>query len=143
MMLNTGTVPSASNFLCVEARKRADERQVKREKTSPQAIIYIYLFKKLQKKYYKLSFNKIINQLNLYYPNNNIKIFTKNNKYYIDGRCITIVFSNNVMSELFLRYPSKVSPLSAVARHPSRKPKWFGSSRRFLSGVDRLLLVTV
>nr|YP_010394290.1 ribosomal protein S3 [Phytophthora cryptogea]DAZ88298.1 TPA_asm: ribosomal protein S3 [Phytophthora cryptogea] len=50
-------------------------------KTSNNINIYIYI-QKNAKKYYKLSYNKIINQLNLYYPNHNIKLFIKNVKFF-------------------------------------------------------------
>ena len=46
-------------------------------KTSNNINIYVYI-QKNSKKYYKLSYNNIINQLNSYYPNKNIKIFIKN-----------------------------------------------------------------
>jgi len=50
-------------------------------KTSNNINIYIYI-QKNAKKYYKLSYNKIINQLNLYYPNQNIKLFIKNVQFF-------------------------------------------------------------
>ena len=46
-------------------------------KTSNNINIYVYI-QKNSKKYYKLSYNNIINQLNSYYPNKNIKLFIKN-----------------------------------------------------------------
>lgn len=46
-------------------------------KTSNNINIYVYI-QKNSKKYYKLSYNNIINQLNSYYPNKNIKLFVKN-----------------------------------------------------------------
>lgn len=50
-------------------------------KTSKNINVYIYI-QKNAKKYYKLSYNKIISHLNLYYPNNNIKIFIKNIQFF-------------------------------------------------------------
>nr|YP_009707706.1 ribosomal protein S3 [Phytophthora sansomeana]QES94844.1 ribosomal protein S3 [Phytophthora sansomeana] len=50
-------------------------------KTSNNINIYIYI-QKNAKKYYKLSYNKIINQLNLYYKNHNIKLFIKNVQFF-------------------------------------------------------------
>nr|DAD55263.1 TPA_asm: ribosomal protein S3 [Phytophthora agathidicida] len=50
-------------------------------KTSNNINVYIYV-QKNAKKYYKLSYNKIINYLNLYYPNNNIKLFIKNVQFF-------------------------------------------------------------
>lgn len=50
-------------------------------KTSNNINIYIYI-QKNTKKYYKLSFNRILNNLNLYYPNNNIKLFIKNIEFF-------------------------------------------------------------
>nr|YP_010394802.1 ribosomal protein S3 [Phytophthora versiformis]DAZ89239.1 TPA_asm: ribosomal protein S3 [Phytophthora versiformis] len=50
-------------------------------KTSNNINVYLYI-QKNAKKYYKLSYNKIINQLNLYYPNNNIKLFIKNVQFF-------------------------------------------------------------
>nr|YP_010508034.1 ribosomal protein S3 [Phytophthora clandestina]UXG56361.1 ribosomal protein S3 [Phytophthora clandestina] len=50
-------------------------------KTSNNINVYVYI-QKNAKKYYKLSYNKIINHLNLYYPNNNIKLFIKNVQFF-------------------------------------------------------------
>nr|YP_010507842.1 ribosomal protein S3 [Phytophthora capensis]UXG55939.1 ribosomal protein S3 [Phytophthora capensis] len=50
-------------------------------KTSNNINIYVYL-QKNAKNYHKLSFNKIINNLNYYYPNNNIKLFIKNVQFF-------------------------------------------------------------
>ena len=50
-------------------------------KTSNNIHIYIYI-QKNAKKYYNLSYNKIIKELNLYYPNNNIKLFIKNVQFF-------------------------------------------------------------
>ena len=50
-------------------------------KTSNNINVYVYI-QKNSKKYYKLSYNKIINHLNLYYPNNNIKLFIKNIQFF-------------------------------------------------------------
>nr|YP_010394567.1 ribosomal protein S3 [Phytophthora podocarpi]DAZ88614.1 TPA_asm: ribosomal protein S3 [Phytophthora podocarpi] len=50
-------------------------------KTSNNINVYIYI-QKNAKKYYKLSYNKIINYFNLYYPNNNIKLFIKNVQFF-------------------------------------------------------------
>nr|YP_010394724.1 ribosomal protein S3 [Phytophthora rubi]DAZ89161.1 TPA_asm: ribosomal protein S3 [Phytophthora rubi] len=50
-------------------------------KTSNNINIYVYI-QKNSKKYYKLSYNKIINHLNFYYPNNNIKLFIKNVHFF-------------------------------------------------------------
>jgi small subunit ribosomal protein S3 len=46
-------------------------------KTSNNINIYIYI-QKNAKKYYQLPYNKILNNLNSYYPNQNIKLFIKN-----------------------------------------------------------------
>jgi len=48
-------------------------------KTSKNINIYIYL-RQNSKNFYRLPYNKIINNLNLYYKNNNIKFFVKNVK---------------------------------------------------------------
>nr|YP_010394959.1 ribosomal protein S3 [Phytophthora x alni]DAZ89396.1 TPA_asm: ribosomal protein S3 [Phytophthora x alni] len=50
-------------------------------KTSNNINVYVYI-QKNSKKYYKLSYNKIINHLNFYYPNNNIKLFIKNVHFF-------------------------------------------------------------
>nr|YP_010117964.1 ribosomal protein S3 [Phytophthora heveae]QPN53936.1 ribosomal protein S3 [Phytophthora heveae] len=50
-------------------------------KTSNNINVYVYI-QKNAKKYYKLSYNKIVNHLNLYYPNNNIKLFIKNVQFF-------------------------------------------------------------
>ena len=50
-------------------------------KTSNNINIYIYI-QKNAKKYYNLSYSKIINHLNLYHPNNNIKLFIKNIQFF-------------------------------------------------------------
>ena len=50
-------------------------------KISKNIYVYIYI-QKNAKKYYKLSYNKIINHLNLYYPKNNIKLFIKNIQFF-------------------------------------------------------------
>lgn len=50
-------------------------------KISNNINIYVYI-QKNTKRYYKLSYNKIIKHLNLYYPNNNIKIFIKNIQFF-------------------------------------------------------------
>ena len=50
-------------------------------KISNNINIYVYI-QKNTKKYYQLSYNKIINHLNLYYPNNNIKLFIKNIQFF-------------------------------------------------------------
>nr|AAW62569.1 ribosomal protein S3 [Phytophthora infestans] len=50
-------------------------------KTSNNINVYIYI-QKNAKKYYKLSYNKLINNLNIYYPNNNIKLFIKNIQFF-------------------------------------------------------------
>ena len=50
-------------------------------KTSNNINVYVYI-QKNSKKYYKLPYNKIINHLNLYYKNNNIKLFIKNVKLH-------------------------------------------------------------
>ena len=50
-------------------------------KTSNNINIYVYI-QKNAKKYYKMSYNKIINNLNLYYSNNNIKLFIKNIRFF-------------------------------------------------------------
>ena len=49
-------------------------------KTSKNINVYIFIHK-LSKKCYTLYYNKIINYLNLYYKNNNIKLFIKNIKF--------------------------------------------------------------
>ena len=48
-------------------------------KTSKNINIYIYV-RQHSKNFYRLPYNKIINHLNLYYKNNNIKLFVKNVK---------------------------------------------------------------
>nr|YP_010394134.1 ribosomal protein S3 [Phytophthora litchii]DAZ88142.1 TPA_asm: ribosomal protein S3 [Phytophthora litchii] len=50
-------------------------------KTSNNINVYVYI-QKNAKKYYKLSYNKIIKHLNLYYPNNSIKLFIKNVQFF-------------------------------------------------------------
>lgn len=50
-------------------------------KTSNNINVYVYI-QKNSKKYYKLSYNKIICHLNLYYPNNNIKLFIKTIQFF-------------------------------------------------------------
>ena len=50
-------------------------------KISNNIYIYIYI-QKNAKKYYNLSYNKIIKQLNLFYPDNNIKLFVKNVQFF-------------------------------------------------------------
>nr|YP_010394407.1 ribosomal protein S3 [Phytophthora lateralis]DAZ88415.1 TPA_asm: ribosomal protein S3 [Phytophthora lateralis]DAZ88848.1 TPA_asm: ribosomal protein S3 [Phytophthora lateralis] len=50
-------------------------------KTSNNINVYVYI-QKNAKKSYKLSYNKIINHLNLYYINNNIKLFIKNIQFF-------------------------------------------------------------
>ena len=50
-------------------------------KTSNNINIYVYI-QKNKKKSYQISYNKIINHLNLYYKNNNIKIFIKNIQFF-------------------------------------------------------------
>ena len=54
---------------------------LKIRKTSNNINIYVYI-QKNTKKYYLLSYNKIINHLNLYYSNNNIKLFIKNIQFF-------------------------------------------------------------
>nr|YP_010616485.1 ribosomal protein S3 [Peronosclerospora sorghi]WAU47938.1 ribosomal protein S3 [Peronosclerospora sorghi] len=65
-------------------------------KISNNINIYLYI-QKNTKKYYKLSFNKIINQFNLYYPNNNIKIFIKNVQFF------EFFFLRKDLKEIFFR----------------------------------------
>ena len=48
-------------------------------KTSKNINIYIYV-RQHSKNFYRLPYNKIVNHLNLYYKNNNIKLFIKNVK---------------------------------------------------------------
>lgn len=50
-------------------------------KISNNINVYIYV-QKNSKKYYKLSYNKILTHLNQYYPNNNIKLFVKNIQFF-------------------------------------------------------------
>ena len=50
-------------------------------KSSNNIYIYIYI-QKNAKKHYNLSYNKIIKELNLYYPENNIKLFIKNIQFF-------------------------------------------------------------
>lgn len=50
-------------------------------KTSNNINVYVYI-QKNSKKYYKLSYNKIINHLNLYFLNHNIKLFIKNVQFF-------------------------------------------------------------
>ena len=50
-------------------------------KSSNNIYIYIYI-QKNAKKHYNLSYNKIIRELNLYYPENNIKLFIKNIQFF-------------------------------------------------------------
>nr|YP_009729753.1 ribosomal protein S3 [Plasmopara viticola]QHW07492.1 ribosomal protein S3 [Plasmopara viticola] len=50
-------------------------------KISNNINIYIYI-QKNAKKYHKLSYNKFVNNLNSYYPNNNIKLFVKNVQFF-------------------------------------------------------------
>lgn len=54
---------------------------IKLLKISNNINIYVYI-QKNEKKFYQISYNKIINHLNLYYKNNNIKIFIKNIQFF-------------------------------------------------------------
>lgn len=50
-------------------------------KVSNNINIYVYIQKNAHR-YYQLSYNTFINQLNLYYPNHNIKLFIKNVQFF-------------------------------------------------------------
>ena len=74
-------------------------------KTSKNINIYVYIQKNSSKNY-KLSYNKIINHLNLYYPNNNIKVFIKN----IETRNFQILRKSIKNFFFFIKKTNRITP---------------------------------
>lgn len=120
-------------------------------KTSNNINIYVYI-QKNSKKYYKLSYNNIINQLNSYYPNKNIKIFIKN-VYFFEfiklrkslkkiferlkkKKKITKSVKKMIYNFSYAFYTKNINIITFYIKHTLEKKK---THKKFITNIDNML----